>query len=128
MNDRDTTIAAIRAALKRRSGKQWSVTGGRGTAWGWIRIDAPPARCTWGHRLKAGATMNRPEDYEEYDTGEPGGHMSPADRAELGQLLGMEGPVHFQGVNIASGGDYYREYVDRAEGRQPAVVAQPYWD
>jgi hypothetical protein len=47
--DRDEAIKRIRAALKRRSGKAWSVTGDRGTAWGWIKIDAPPARRTWRH-------------------------------------------------------------------------------
>ncbi len=35
--DRDEAIKRIRAALKRRSGKLWSVTGGRGTSWGWIK-------------------------------------------------------------------------------------------
>ena len=44
--DRNETIAALKAALKARSGGNWSVTGGRGTAWGWIRICAPPKRCT----------------------------------------------------------------------------------
>ena len=41
---RDTTIAALRAVLKVRTGRAWSVTGGRGTSWGWITVDAPPAR------------------------------------------------------------------------------------
>ena len=128
MNDRDAAIKTIRAALKRRSGKAWSVTGGRGTAWGWIEIDAPPARRTWSNRLKAGAVTDRPEDYEEYDTGEPGRMTSPTDRAELGALLGLDGPAHCQGVSIASSGDYYREYIDRAEGRTPSKIGQPYWD
>src|SRR5512144_3237834 len=102
--ERDETIKRIRTALKRRSGKVWSVTGGRGTAWGWLHIDAPPARCTWRHRLKSDASaMQLPEDYEEYDSGEPGrGNMSPAERAELGTLLGFDKPVHIQGVDIAS--------------------------
>lgn len=126
-NDRDLTIRKIRTALQRRSGKQWSVTGGRGTAWGWITIDAPPARRTWKSRLKAGATMDRPEDYEEYDSGQPGGYMSPQERDELAKLLGLT-HVHFQGVSIASSSDYYREYTERAEGRQPTAIAQPYWD
>jgi len=128
MNDRDTTIKRIRAALQRRSGKQWSVKGGRGTAWGWIEINAPLSRRTWSHRLKAGAVTDRPEDYEEYDCGEPGHLMSPSDKAELGKLLGLERPAHDQGVSIAASGDYYAEYIDRAEGRTPAKVAQPYWD
>lgn len=126
--DRDEAIKLIRAALKRRSGKDWSVTGGRGTAWGWIQIDAPPRRATWGCRLKAGAVTDRPEDYEEYDTGEPGHSMSPADRAELGALLGLDGPAHSQGESIPAGSDYRTEYVDRAEGRTPSKIGKPYWD
>jgi len=127
MNDRDDTIKRIKTALERRSKKKWSVTGGRGAAWGWITIDAPPARRTWGHRLKAGAFMNRPEDYEGYDTQQPGGYITPQDKAELAKLLGLE-TVHDQGVSIAASNDYYREYIDRAEGRTPAKIAQPYWD
>lgn len=127
--NRDAVIRRIKTALERRSGKKWSVTGGRGTAWGWIQIDAPPGRRTWGYRLKPDASPRQlPEDYEEYDTGQPGGHASPADRAELGRLLGLDGPVHFQGQQIAASSDYYREYVQRAEGRKPEKVAQPYWD
>ena len=53
--------------------------------------------------------------------------MSPADRAELGRLLGKES-VHFQGVKIAASSDYYREYIERAEGRTPTEIAKPYWD
>jgi hypothetical protein len=128
MNDRNETIIRIRRALKTRSGKLWSVRGGSGTAWGWIDISAPPARCTWSHRLKAGSVTDRPEDYEDYDAGEAGRLMSPADRAELGQLLGLDRPAHCQGVSIASSSEHYREYIDRAEGRTPAKVAQPYWD
>jgi hypothetical protein len=86
MNDRDEAIQRIKAALKRRSGKVWSVRGGSGTAWGWITVDAPPARRTWSHRLKSGAVADRPEDYEEYDTGIPENSMSPTERAELGNL------------------------------------------
>ena len=127
--ERNETIKRIRAALNRRSGKQWSVTGGRGTAWGWIKIDAPPARCTWSHRLKPDASPQQmPEDYEEYNTGEPGHSMGPADRSELGTLLGFDKPAHHQGFGVAASNDYWQEYIDRAEGRAPAKIAQPYWD
>jgi hypothetical protein len=127
--DRDETIKRIRAALNRRSGKTWSVTGGRGTAWGWLTIDAPPARRTWRNRLKADASLAQlPEDYEEYDSGEPGGYTSPEERAELGKLLGFDKPVHCRGQRIASSNDYYQEYIDRAEGRTPAKFAEAYWD
>jgi hypothetical protein len=47
--DRNDAIKRIKSALKKRSGKDWSVTGGKGTAWGWIEIDAPPRRRTWRH-------------------------------------------------------------------------------
>jgi len=127
--DRDQAIARIKAALKKRSNKSWSVTGGRGTGWGWITIDAPPSRRTWSNREKPGTFAGRPEDYEEYDTEKAdAGHMSPDDRAELGKLFGFDKPVHFQGISIAASSDYRREYVDRAEGRTPSEIAKPYWD
>jgi hypothetical protein len=103
-DDRNATIKAIRTALRCRSGKAWSVRGGRGTAWGWIYITAPPART------------------DEY------GGMPPEDAAELGRLLGLDGAAHSQGVSIAASRDYRREYIARAEGRKPEVRGVPYWD
>lgn len=120
-------IKAIRAALKRRSGKAWSVTGGRGTAWGWLAIASPPARRTWSHRLPDG-TADLPGNYVEYDSGMPGHNMSPAERRELGALLGLGEPVHIQGVSIPASRDYWQEYIDRAEGRTPSVIGKQYWD
>lgn len=110
ITDRNAVIARIKAALKARSGKTWSVTGGRGTAYGWITIDAPPARRT--------ATRDS-------ETG--GEYTTKADRSELAALLGLDS-VHLQGVSIAASSDHYREYVDRAEGRTPRAIAQAYWD
>jgi hypothetical protein len=101
--DRDETIKTIRAALKRRSGKTWSVRGGTGTAWGWITITAPPARC---------------DD----------GYMSDADAAELADLLGFDRPVSHQGVEVAASSNRRQEYIDRAEGRTPSVHGVSYWD
>lgn len=100
---RDEAIARIRKALKARSGRAWSVTGGRGTAWGWITITAPPAR-----RIK----------FEG---------MTDGDRAELAALLGMD-RMWSDGVQVAASSDHYQEYVDRAEGRKPSVIGQQYWD
>jgi hypothetical protein len=128
--DRDATILAIRTALKLRSGKAWSVKGGRGTAWGWIQIDAMPSQQTWAYRPRPGQGECPPpgdEHWEEYDTGKAGGHMSPADRDRLAELLGLDS-VHFQGVSIPASHEYRREYIDRAEGRAPSVIAEPYWD
>lgn len=100
---RKNTIAAIRAALKDRSGKAWSVTGGRGTAYGWITIEAPPAR------------------REQY------GYMSDADRAELGHLLGVT--VHHQGHSVPASHDYRRLTIQQAAtGSTNGQTAEPYWD
>lgn len=100
--DRDAVIATIRAELRRRSGKSWSVTGGRGTAWGWITIQAPPAR-------------------------RQGCYMTDADQAKLAALLGLRnmGP---QGVLVPDRKNYRVEYVDRASGRKPSVAGVPDWD
>ena len=101
-NDRDTAILAIRKALKARSGKAWSVTGGRGTSWGWIQISAPPSRC------------------------DASGQMVEEDRAELARLLDV---IVFRcGVSVAASSDYRREYIERAEGKAPTKIAKPYWD
>jgi hypothetical protein len=104
MTNRDEAISAIRTALRSRSGTAWSVKGGRGTAWGWIRISAPPGRRS------------------EF------GYMSEDDRAELGRLLGLSGPAHQQGVNVPASSDYRLEYVARARGETPATFGAPYWD
>ena len=54
--------------------------------------------------------------------------MTEADRAELAQALGYTEPVHGKGVKIPSSSAYYREFIDRAEGRKPSVLGEPYWD
>ena len=110
MNDRDETITTIRDALRQRSGKAWSVKGGRGTAWGWITIDAPPKRKT-----------------ANWDGDGPGSQMTLADREELAQLLDLPHPIH-QSEHIPSGDDYRAEYIDRAQGRTPTQYGMQYWD
>ena len=127
--ERNDTIKRIKRALKRRSGREWSVTGGRGTAWGWIRIEAPPRRRTW-RQVPAGQTDEHGHDVYNW-VNEPDyrfGSMGPSDCEQLGKLLGLDKPTHPQGESIPSGGDYWQEYVDRAEGRTPSVVGKQYWD
>lgn len=102
--DRHEAITSIRKALRKRSGKSWSVRGDTGTAWGWITISAPPKRC------------------DRFDC------MTDEDRTELGKLLGLGRPAHRQGVNIAASDAHRREYVDRARGRAPSVTGGQYWD
>jgi hypothetical protein len=103
--DRDATIKTIRSNLKRRTGRAWSVTGGRGTAWGWIEIQATPAR-----RVAHGYT-------------------SEADRATLAAALGLDRVDH-HGVSIPAGHDYRAEYLERSAtgARTTAPEGVPYWD
>lgn len=124
--DRASVIRRISAALKARSGKAWSVTGGKGTAYGWLRIDAPPKARTWHHRPTEGME-DVPGAYIEVEDGGAYGHTGPELRAELAQLLGLPS-VHHQGVSVPASNDHYREYIDRAEGRTPAKIAEQYWD
>jgi hypothetical protein len=134
--DRGEAIKAIRTALKRRTGRTWSVTGGRGTAWGWITIEAPPKRRT-------GITIKNPDyinnglygdpgnpEYILVDSGEPQqfGLMTPEDIQILDQALSLGHRVNQQGITIPPGGDYYIEYIARAEGRTPSAIGRPYWD
>lgn len=112
--DRSEAIARIKRGLQQRSGKTWSVTGGRGTAWGWLHIDAPPARRTY--------------EWDGITSTTEFGHASLAERMELAQLLGLSAPIHAQGVSVAASNAYYEEYVARAEGRTPDKIAEPYWD
>lgn len=102
---RNAVTKRIKAALVKRSGVQWSVRGGEGTAYGWITITAPASRRQNG-----------------------GSCMTDADRSLLGKLLGLPRPVHHQGETIPDSNDYYREYIDRAEEHTPRKLAEPYWD
>jgi hypothetical protein len=99
---RNEVTRAMRTALRRRSGKAWSVKGGTGTAYGWIRIASPPARME-------------------------GWSMPEADREELARLLGIES-VHPQGESVPASSEYRAEYLDRCEGRNPSVCGTVYWD
>ena len=126
---RDEAIKRIRAGLKARRANgdpTWSVTGGKGTAWGWITIDAPPSARTYRHVLDPGSP-DRYEFYREVDSHKAHGHASPALRARLAELLGLP-VIHQQGVSIPASNDYYQEYVARAEGRTPERLGTPYWD
>jgi hypothetical protein len=102
---RTNTITAIRAVLKERSGKVWSVTGGTGTAWGWIRILSVP--------------MRRDEH----------GAMTDADRDELTRLLGHDRPIHHQGESIPAASDFRRVAIQQAAyGSANGETATAYWD
>lgn len=42
--ERNEATKRLRKALKAKTGKSWSVWGDRGTAYGWITVEAPKAR------------------------------------------------------------------------------------
>ena len=98
---RNQVISRIRAGLKARAkkGEVWSVTGSTGTAYGWLTITA------------------KRKHHE----------MNDVERARLAELLGKD-RVHCQGESIPASSDYYAEFVDRAEGREPGTYGKVYWD
>lgn len=99
---RNNVIQRIKTALAKR-GYKYSVTGGRGTAWGWIHIDLLPAE------LKLLTPEKRNEAYRR-----------------LNEALGISHAS--SGVSVAASTAHYREYVDRADGRTPGKIAEAYWD
>ncbi len=120
--DRAVAIKLIRDALRRRSGKTWSVTGGRGTAYGWLSIMPMPSRRVCRHQFD-GAECPTPEGCEEHRR-----YMSDADCAELATLLGVE-QVHYQGLSIPSGSADYRLWIARAQtGKSCGYRAPQSWD
>lgn len=102
--DRNETIKTIKTALKAR-GLNYSVTGGRGTAWGWITIDLLPS-------VSKLFTPDRRRD--EY--------------VKMVLSLGLPREWGYTAVSIPAGSDYYREYIERAEGKTPSKLGTPYWD
>ncbi len=92
--DRDMAVAGIRAGLRQRCDRAWSVRAGRGTVANWITIIAPPARLG------------------------PGRSMTPQDCAALAALLALD-YVHPQGVIIEPSPANWHEYLMRARGAIP---------
>lgn len=98
---RDEAVAEIKALLKARTGRSWSVRGGRGTAWGWIFVtDLPRNRVV--------------------------GAMTDDARRVLAEAFGLD-DVHYQGISIPDSSAHRREYVSRLKG-EPFTVAAAYWD
>ena len=123
---------AIQSARRRRSGRQWVCRIGRGTAYSWLTIDAPPRMKVW-HWRDTGRRDDRGHPImEEYrDPSKTYGHMGPGMRIALARLLGLdEDRVHVRcdGVSIPAGRAYYREYLDRAETGRADENGVPYWD
>jgi len=94
-NDRDLAIERIRLAMKRRTGRAWSVRGGRGTVWGWITISAPPARVADGKHTEEDARtlaeiFGQPASHFRYANG---CIVSPQERREIVRLVSYGAPL-----------------------------------
>lgn len=144
--DRATAIRLIKTSLQQRSGKQWSVTGHRGTAYGWITISAPPKRlgCARFHefnhhwdvndacdvcgQLRGSMAAPAMEECPAHVCGPRcfGSYIVPEDRRELAELLGLD-YVHCQGASFSSDGGW-QEYIARAAGRKPTEYQRLDWD
>ena len=99
---RNSVIRRIKDALKQR-GFSYSVTGGRGTAWGWIHIDLLPS-------------------VEKL--------LTPEKRRlayrELNDVFGYNRGT--DSISVPASTAHYREYLERAQGLTPTKIAEAYWD
>jgi len=101
----DVATKTIARLLRERTGRAWSVTRGRGTAYGWLTITAPPKR-------RAAF-----------------GYLSADDQAMLSAALGAR--VHCQGESVRPCSGVHGSYVFRAAGvpvPDDWKVAAPSWD
>lgn len=117
--ERKDAVRRIRTALKKKTGKTWSVTGGRGTAWSWLCVQAPKKR-------RVSHKENPAWDWTDHWTTEspyieyvredgPNYYTSDEDAKELARAFGLidREKVHFQGLQISP--DEWEFYVERAE-------------
>lgn len=118
---REDAIKRIRNGLRARTGRSWSVTGGRGTSYSWLTIDAPPKRRTCdADGAPAPETRTRSGQVAER-------YMCAADREALARALAKDW-IHPQGESVPPGAGCREEYIDRAEGRPPSRECQRDWD
>lgn len=110
----EEAAAAIRCALRRRSGVEWVVATGDD----WLCVTSPPERRTAefvdaGERLEDGTVL-----FELVDAGgaHPRNAMGLADRALLAELVGAE--LGHDGWVVPE--EFLVEAVARAEGRVPS--------
>jgi hypothetical protein len=102
--DLDLFTKTLRKLLRARTGRDWSVTRGKGTAYSWCRINAPKAR-TVEH-----------------------GYLSVEDQVVLGSVLGQW--VGTQGESIRTEAGVRGWYILKAIGASTDGwhVAEPGWD
>lgn len=103
--DLDVFVKTLRKLLRARTGRDWSVSRGRGTAYSWCHIKAPKARSI--------------DDW---------GRLSVEDQIVLGSVLGTR--VHEQGESIRTEAGVRGWYLLKAIGANTDGwhVAGPSWD
>lgn len=99
--NRSEVTKMIKGFLKARTGRDWSVTGGTGTAWGWLRITAPK-----GRKVDFRATME--------------------DQILLGLAMGCDWPQ--ESFSVASSDGHWLAALQRAAGLEVTGSEVPYWD
>lgn len=122
--DTDETIKRLRVALKKATGRAWSVTRGRGTAYSWITIDAPKNRRVYRfHETVDRDACGMPKFVDVYDPAYEWGHMGIEDRQLLAGVLGLDRDIHHQGILIAPERETRWRYVSAAE--EAARLSKP---
>ncbi|MBU2177536.1 MAG: hypothetical protein KJ556_20790 [Gammaproteobacteria bacterium] len=124
MNDRTEVTKRIKSTLKKKTGKNWSVTGGRGTAYCWLTVQAPKNRRVahkrnpdWnGHdSIPACIALTGKPPWIDYISDKPDEnlYMNDEDRELLGRVFGMAYPAHHQGLQISPDNwDRYMNYIE----------------
>ena len=116
--ERKDAVRRLKAALKEVTGQTWSVHGGKGTAYGWITVEAPKSR-----RVSVRANPRHTDEWEtpdeprhfeyQHDSGE-NYYTSEADCQTLAAAFGRE-RVGWQGLSISP--DRRNAYVKAVEKR-----------
>lgn len=103
--ERRDAVRRIKTALREITGLAWSVHGGRGTAWGWITVEAPKSRRVSIRDNPAyedeWETPDEPRHFEYRRTdGHPNCYTSESDCETLAIAFGRD-RVGWQGVSIS---------------------------
>jgi len=128
--DRNEVVKRIKAALRRKTGRTWSVHGGRGTGWGWITVEAPKGRRV-SHKANPDCAdpFNAPYDERVIEYVREDGrnsYTSLADCIELAEAFGFDKPTHCQGISISPDGwERYAALVEADHSAEPEEEPKP---
>lgn len=121
---RNEATKCIKAALKKKTGKTWSVSGGRGTGYGWMTIQAAKSNRV-AHKLNPDhngfytisecirKTGSPPWLEHVSDNGAENQYTTDADSLLLAEIFKTLCPYHHQGVSVSP--ENRERYVQLAE-------------